>query len=365
MDNAAAGWIGGCAGPAADCVWPFAPPAYALAGPCRRPDAPVAHLTTIAEGGRVDWSHAGDQRIAFDRKGPNGSFEIYTMLPDGSDQRCLTCDHPDLPRKNHGQPAWHPSGDWIVFQAEKQDHSGSAYQAAPGYGTFSDLWIISADGTDAYPLTDLPNGPDVGVLHPHFSADGRILTWSQMYRRPKLTTKGEEYGLWSLMVADFNAQGTPHLSNIQTYQPAGVAFYENHGLSPDNRTLIFSSTYLRVKPFLHDNDIYTYDLVSKNLTRLTTDGYNEHAQFSPDGTQIAWMSSAGNADGTDFWLMRADGSDKRRLTWFNQQGHPQNLHTHAIAADLSWNRDGTAIVGYVQSGIVRTTGSIVVIELRR
>lgn len=329
------------------------------------PDSPVARITTIEEdGGRVDWSHAGDDRIAFDKQGPDGYFDIYTMQPDGSDEQCVTCAQPALPHKHHGQPAWHPSGKWIVFQAEKETHAGSSYQASPGYGTFNDLWLISVDGKDAFQLTTLPNSPDVGVLHPHFSADGHKLTWSQMYRRPHLTTKGEEYGLWSLMVADFDDQATPRLSNVHAYQPAGEAFYENHGLGPDNRTLIFSSTYLRTKPFLHDNDIFDYDLETATLTRLTSDGYNEHALISPDGTRIVWMSSAGNQSGTDFWLMRSDGSDKRRLTSFNQKGHAEYLRGQAIAADSSWNRDGTQIAGYVQSGIVKTTGRIVVLELR-
>src|SRR5688500_16297500 len=72
------------------------------------PGSPVATIRTLtADGGRVDWSHAGDDRIAFDRKGDDGYFDVYTMNPDGSAELCLTCEHPALPHRNQGQPAWH------------------------------------------------------------------------------------------------------------------------------------------------------------------------------------------------------------------------------------------------------------------
>ena len=36
---------------------------------------------------------------------------------------CVTCGHPDLPGRHTGQPAWHPSGRWLVVQAEKRRHA--------------------------------------------------------------------------------------------------------------------------------------------------------------------------------------------------------------------------------------------------
>ena len=40
-------------------------------------------------GGRIDWLYDGNL-IAFDSRA-TGRFNIYTMNPDGSRQRCVTC----------------------------------------------------------------------------------------------------------------------------------------------------------------------------------------------------------------------------------------------------------------------------------
>ena len=54
-------------------------------------------------GGRVDWSHDG-QWIYYDRMEPDGFWDIHKIHPDGTGGECLTCDHPQLPNGNQGQP---------------------------------------------------------------------------------------------------------------------------------------------------------------------------------------------------------------------------------------------------------------------
>ena len=51
--------------------------------------------------------------------GADGYFDIWTMRPDAAGQRCLTCQAGPLPQRHIGNPAWHPSGAFIVFQAQK------------------------------------------------------------------------------------------------------------------------------------------------------------------------------------------------------------------------------------------------------
>lgn len=73
----------------------------------------VKNIKTFTnQGGRVDWSH-NNNLIAFDRKDEDGYYDVWVMKPDGTEQKCLTCDKPQLPNKNIGQPAWHPSGKYI------------------------------------------------------------------------------------------------------------------------------------------------------------------------------------------------------------------------------------------------------------
>jgi hypothetical protein len=116
--------------------------------------------------------------------------------------------------------------------------------------------------------------------------------------------------------------------------------------------------------------IYTLELATGKLTRLTTQDYNEHAQYSPDGRTIAWMSTNGiRGRGTDYWLMDADGSNKRRLTYFNKWNHPEYTGESTVVADLSWRPDGTAFAGYTNkvgafASKTRPT-KIILIELSR
>ncbi len=195
-------------------------------------------------GGRVSWSTDGEY-ILMDRKGEDGYYDIYRIRLDGTDEVCLTCDQPAVLGKGHiGQPEWHPSGRYMVFQAQKklkQGRWGRDLAATPGFGRHSDLWLMELATRRCFRLTTTPEGENSGVLHPHFSRDGTKLTWSEMYGAPKFL---QGYGEWKIKVADFTFKdGAPILSNVQSYEPGKPAWYENHGLSPDNRKLLFTSIF--------------------------------------------------------------------------------------------------------------------------
>uniref|UniRef100_A0A7V0Z6E7 Uncharacterized protein n=1 Tax=candidate division WOR-3 bacterium TaxID=2052148 RepID=A0A7V0Z6E7_UNCW3 len=83
----------------------------------------------LENGGRVDWCETNDM-IAFDRKGEDGLYDIYIIRPDRTDEECIT-DIPGLPERKHiGQPAWHPSGRYIVCQVENE-HSKRSINNQP------------------------------------------------------------------------------------------------------------------------------------------------------------------------------------------------------------------------------------------
>jgi Tol biopolymer transport system component len=329
------------------------------------PSMPV-RISTLHEGGaRLDWL---GERIAFDKQ-VGEFFALHVMRQDGSEVRCLSCGHPDLPQRHVGQPAWHPSGRYLVFQAEKAEHARKRFEQVlmPGAGVLNDLWLLDLETHRATILREVDNAPGRGTLHAHFSADGKRLSWSEMQEQGGIK-KGHELGFWALMVADFDASGDqPRLVNPRGYTPGGKAFYENHGFSPDGAQLIFTSTHEAKKRI--DAHVFLMDLKSEKLTRLTFEAYNEHALFSPDGKQIAWMSDKDNKrGGTDYWLMNADGSNKRRLTHFNQPDHPDYAGKKVIVADLSWRSDGTAFAAYYGEGgplqQKNRKSKIILIELR-
>jgi Tol biopolymer transport system component len=172
------------------------------------------------------------------------------------------------------------------------------------------------------------------------------------------------------MVGEFRTSGgRPSLANVRGFTPAAPGFYENHGFSPDGSRLVFSSNF---ESKLLENHIYVMDLRTQKLTRLTTEGWNEHANYSPNGRLIAYMSNAGSrGGGADYWIMNSDGSNKRRLTYFNARGDgvfAQYEGRRVMVADMAWRPDGTAIAGYYGGKVLMESAAkpskILLIELR-
>ncbi len=309
------------------------------------------------KGGRLSLSSDGTI-IAYDKRGADKYFDIWTMSSDGQNQNCLTCNHPVLPTRNVGQPDWHPSDDYLVVQVEKPEHHegiASALGANPGAGLYNDLWIIEFGSDRAWPINVVPEGKGHGVLHPHFSSDGKMLSWAQSYRDVDLTDPARIGGSWDLRVADvlIDSEGVMSIANIRIIQPGEDVWYENHGFSPDGQKLIFTSNLTGDQSFA-SSDIYTFDLFNNELERLTDTGYNEHAQYSPDGSKIIWMTTNENippeevieVTSTDWWIMNTDGSDKQRLTYFNQEDHPHFIVWGTVAADFAWLPQGNGFIGY-------------------
>lgn len=344
-----------------------APDASGPAGPDAAGTDLVRRITRLKDGGgRLDW---GRDAIAFDMLAPEGFFGIYVMRPDGTEARCLTCGHADLPRRHVGQPAWHPSGRYLVFQAEKSDHPKVRFTHAltPGGGVLNDLWVLDTRTNRATPIREVANSPHKGTLHPHFSPDGTQLAWSEMDEGASLLTKGKHLGYWQLMLGDFRVSGDrPSLTNVRAVTPGGPGIYENHGFSPDGSRLIFSSNFEAKRRL--ENHVYVLDLRTRKLTRMTTEGWNEHAHYSPDGRSIVWMSTVGiPRGGADYWIMDTDGSNKRRLTWFNQKGHPQYVGPRTMVADFAWRPDGTGFAAYTGGKVItistKDPSRIVLVEL--
>lgn len=288
-------------------------------------------------GGRIDWSHKLDL-IAFDKKGKDGLFDLYVMKPDGTDTVCLTCNQAGLPERHRGQPAWHPSGKYIVFQVENK-HSKGTINEQPSLGINNDLFLTTADGKLYWKLTDNPRG--YAALHPKFSYDGKKLLWSERYERGR----GSRWGHWRLTIAGFDEKNH-RLSNLRTIQPGGARWYESHGFTPDGKKIYFSGNLNGGK----GNDIYCYELTKGNLVRLSTNRnvWDEMAELSPRGDRIAFISNRFAPRSSrwgfltlvaEIYLMDPNGKISQRVTHLNDKNHSY------VIGDLTWSPDGKTLLG--------------------
>jgi len=189
-------------------------------------------------------------------------------------------------------PVVSPSGRQIAFGL------GGFFQSIQGKAN-ADLAVIDSDGAHLRILTD--GSGNYGL--PSWSPDGRQL----VYR----AAGGTQDGLYILDLATAQAH---HLANTGTRDnfPAW---------SPLGDRISFTSNRD------DDYEIYTIRTDGTDLTRLThRPGNDAHNSWSPDGAWIAFTSAAGGFHDEavlhpynpqpygDLYVMRADGSDIRRLT---------------------------------------------------
>jgi hypothetical protein len=337
-----------------------------LLAACQR--EPIELHTTVStfreSGLDVAWDHSGSNRIAYSTKGADGYYDIHFALPDGSQDTCLTCDHPALPNRHIALPYWHPNGNWLLTVVEKADHPGSSTDALPGFGAYSDVWILSSDGQIAHKLIDIPNDYSHGIIAPRFSPDGNSLVWTDRKSQPNPLWPPETFGFWTIKLADFHwgTDSIPYIDNIRTFEPEGSAFYECYGWNPDGTKLILCSSANKLSAL--DQHIYLLNPVSGAMTALTDKDYNEHAFFTPDGEKIVWMSNTQSTfGGTDWWMMNVDGTDKHRLTYFNEPDNVQSMDAAVWAGLGSFSPDGDRFIGGMQLSLTTQEGKIVMVEL--
>lgn len=260
------------------------------------------------------------------------------------------------------------------FYSRKKEHPGSSTHALPGFGAYNDIYVMNIRHPEkCYRIVDIANDYDHGVICPRFSNDGKKIVWTDRIQRPKFTSLKRAFGYWNIKTADFywDKDSIPHTKNLHIFQPGKNCFYECYGFSPDDKKLIFCSSMNM--PSVWDQNIYTIDTNGTNLQRLTEKNYNEHGCYSPDGKKIVWMSNVAAAgrneagkkskNGTDWWIMNADGTGKQRLTYMNEPGNKQYAGKSVWAGLISFSPDGKRFVGGVQLSLVTQEGKIVMVDL--
>lgn len=331
---------------------------------CRGPAA----IVDFGSDGRIGakWN-AATRTIAFGRPQKDGHYHAFIADADGANERRVAFvawrdDRHQFPA------AWHPAGELLAMLVEQNEHERSSVEAIPGYGAYTDYWIVSRDGSRAWTIYALPDGYDHAITHAAFSPDGSKFVWTERVKAPRFWDLNLFAGGYVFKVADFVPRPEPHLENVRSIQPGNVdQGGEIESIAADNKTIAFYSTF--VSKSLFASRIYTMDIESGATRELTTESFAQAPTFTPDGRSIVYMTGAGadifafQLQGADWWIMNVDGSDKRRLTFMNVRGHAQSVNRFRLAGSLSFVSD-TAFFGDVMTQSLGLVGKIVRVDCR-
>lgn len=328
----------------------------------------------IPGGGRLDWSAQGD-KLAFDRAGADGFFDIHVRDVEGEFDRCLTCEIYEFRASHCLDPVWHPSGEYLVLTVQrnaKKLANGELDLFGAGRAPFADLWVLRADGKAFWQLTRVAEQGSA-ILTPSFDHEGNRLAWSER----TTTRRGGAAGAYRLRSAELVfRRGTPALKRADAHAlPSDEALILLGSFTPDDQAVLVAANLNAQSE--RGLDVYRVPLDGGKSDRgdalrltHTSGGLDLAARVSPRSSLIAWPSAAEvrarpvgrRLQATELWLMASDGSDKIQLTRFNNALSDEYRGSTAVG-DFAWSPDATRIAVQVLSGHNEPKGDILLLDL--
>jgi Tol biopolymer transport system component len=269
------------------------------------------------------------EQVPIDPKG-----EIWAMDADGAHQTRL------IPSSNGFQSwnaVWSPDGSQFAFTRLVQGSHPPIFRPPED----ADIWVAAADGTQARSVVTRPGWQWL----PHWSPDGRWLVYTDEPEGGPWAVSGPSGPLGGLLGPGSLAGGSTPVrqgADIWRVRADGTSLPERltdapgaeraASYSPDGSQLVFDST--RDK----NTEVYIMDADGSNQRQLTwSDASSEGvaadwgATFSPDGTQIAFNS--GRTGDFEIWVMGVDGRGLTRI------GHDPGVND----IEPSFSADGSRI----------------------
>ena len=243
----------------------------------------ITHAARQYADDQPDWSPDGS-RIMFERCGSNDPCHIWTMRPDGGDQRRLSPPCPPgkqaPPRcPDDSYPAYSPDGRQIAFVRYRSGKAGEVVMVA-----------------------------DAHLRHPRAIGTGWQPGWSPDGKQLAFISKPRSY----LAVFVVNADGT----GLRRITPWHLQANSHPDWSPDGTRILFVGG-----PLDHGN-LFTIVPDGTDLQQLTHfSGLTKMStgSYSPDGKSIVFGTVFGavnrpHATLNDVFVMNADGSHVRPIT---------------------------------------------------
>ena len=212
-----------------------------------------------------------------------GTWQLYTMNPDGSDVVQVTT----LPSTEN--PAWFqdysPDGKQLVFC---HDMTGSL-----------ELYVIDADGKGLRQIT----GDGTENLFPRWSPDGTRIVFSSLFNG--------DFGYHHLATVRADGSERTVLTKVlfDDYQA---------GYSVDGRHILFGST---THNFI--SAIWEIDANGKHKKEITRPALKASGpDVSPDGKHMVFYDHQNTDQPGGIWVGRIDGTHLRKLTRKLTAGNP-------------------------------------------
>lgn len=252
---------------------------------------------------------------------------LAPLTPTAQSKRALTlADHSRLAAV--ADPQRSPDGQWVAYTVTTIDEEKDKRD--------SNVWMVRWDGSERVQLTSSPDGES----SPRWSPDGKYLSFLASRGTEDEKKRGGQ--VWLLNRAGGEAQ---KLTDVK----GGVSDY---AWSPDSTRLVFviededpddepekKEGWKRKTPppividryhFKQDRQGYlkriyrhigVFDIATKTATTITSGQVDDGSpSWSPDGTQIAFISKRAHPDpdrtsNEDLWVVDARaGAEPRRLT---------------------------------------------------
>src|SRR5882757_6974409 len=233
-----------------------------------------------------------------------------------------------------------PDGGWIAYVLSSVDSVKDKRN--------SDIWMVSWDGQSNVQLT---NSAD-GEYSPRWSPDGKYISFLSS-RQAKKTQ------VWIMDRRGGEAKKITDLKHDMS----------DYKWSPDSRKLLLTiqdapdtSKTKTVKPYVLDRyqfkqdiegyllkrytHLYLFDIETKKLDTLTRGNYTEEsAAWSPDGTQIAFVSNRtadpDKNENSDIWIVDAKkGASLKQLTTWN--GYDNNPRWSPDGRQIAYTRSSSS-----------------------
>lgn len=264
---------------------------------------------TVSEGGCVCnaqpvWSPDG-ARIAFSSR-RSGKSELYVIDADARNERRLGFGD---------SPAWSPVAAKLAFTRERTDgraevvtvNEDGSGEVVVGLGS-GPQW--SPSGSELAFVRELPGDHAAVVAADEGGTTERVLYKGDASAPPRWSPDGRSIAFTVSAVDDSQTYIVPAKGGTPRAVGRGALHSGSTNWSPDGTKIAVGT---------RGGQIYVLNADGSGQVRLTDGAFDLAPTWSPDGQRIAFVrgyydTESDSLTNRRIWVMKADGSDPRRLT---------------------------------------------------